>query len=126
MEVPFIFGGFILLAIVCRVAADGMDRARIRQHIEGRGGRVISIEWRLFGPGWFGTQHARLYAVQYVDREGNQHDATCKTSMLAGVYWTDDRIVRHAPRPDSPDPHELEAENRRLREELDRMRSQQR
>ena len=30
---------------------------------------------------------------------GNEHEADCKTSLFSGVYFTEDRIVRYAPRP---------------------------
>jgi len=84
--------------------------------------------------------------VVYYDAQGNQHMATCKTSLLSGVYWTEDRISHRRAdwfgklpeknRPGTPliraipERHEdhtasendrLKQENERLREELRRL-----
>jgi hypothetical protein len=87
---------FILLALVAiiaiRLAAGAMDKSRIADYIRQQGGRVFSISWAPFGTGWFGEKNARIYEVVYYDANGNQHMATCKTSMMGGVYWTEDRI----------------------------------
>jgi hypothetical protein len=131
-------------AILFRLLAGNMDRDRIRDYVQGRGGRMLSCTWAPFGTGWFGDKSDRIYEVSYLDKEGNQHRATCKTSMWTGVYWTEDRIVVHAQQQPSPDKlvepepfqsdgdpwsqtagrsaEELEAENRRLREELERLK----
>jgi hypothetical protein len=74
-----------------------------------------------FGPGWFGEKSDRIYAVRYLDKDGNEHEARCKTSMWTGVYFTQDEIVRHAKRP-SDKQESLEEENRRLRDELERLK----
>jgi hypothetical protein len=121
----------IIIAIVIRLAAGGMDHDRIRRYVEQQGGTVIDSSWAPFGPGWFGEKSDRIYLVRYTDRDGNEHEAHCKTSMWTGVYFTDDRIVRHAERRDgwreiARDEEDrrlnLEDENRRLREEVDRLR----
>jgi hypothetical protein len=49
--------------------------------------------WAPFGKGWFGEKNDRIYEVVYYDARGDQHWATCKTSLLSGVYWADDRIT---------------------------------
>ncbi|AWM42377.1 hypothetical protein C1280_24910 [Gemmata obscuriglobus] len=107
-----------------RLAAGGMDHDRIRQYVEERGGKVLDSSWSPFGPGWFGEKSDRIYGVRYLDRDGNEHEAHCKTSMWTGVYFTEDRIVRYAerPAPATDTMTSLEAENRRLREELERLR----
>lgn len=118
----------IVLAIVIRLAAGGMDRDRIEQYVRDRGGKVLDSNWDPFGPGWFGEKSDRIYGVRYLDRDGNEHEAHCKTSMWTGVYFTEDRIVRYAERPTEPaaaSESALEAENRRLREEVERLRRQQ-
>ena len=66
--------------------------------------------------------------MRYLDRDGNEHVAHCKTSLFTGVYFTEDRIVRYAPRPAEDAAGEADAlalaeENRRLRAELERMRA---
>ena len=118
----------IVLAIVIRLAAGGMDHGRIRSYVESRGGTVLDSSWAPFGPGWFGEKSDRIYRVRYLDQDGNEHEAHAKTSMWTGVYFTDDQIVQYADRP-SPTAREaesLEEENRRLREELERLRRDQR
>lgn len=117
----------IVVAVVIRLAAGGLDHDRIREYVEGRGGRVVDANWAPFGPGWFGEKSDRIYRVRYLDRDGHEHEAHCKTSLWTGVYFTEDRIVAEAAPPDPPAaPAEsaLEAENRRLREELERLRRQ--
>jgi hypothetical protein len=70
-----------------------MDKNRITEYIRERGGRIVSISWAPFGKGWFGEKEERIYEVVYYDAGGQQHFATCKTSMFTGVFWTDDRIT---------------------------------
>lgn len=118
---------FVIIAIVIRLAAGGMDHDRIRQYVEERGGKVLDSQWSPFGPGWFGEKSDRIYGVRYLDKDGNEHQAHCKTSLFTGVYFTEDQIVKNAA-PNTPGltpaESELEAENRRLREELERLRRQ--
>jgi hypothetical protein len=83
----------IALAVIIRLAAGSMDRGRIEAHIEAQGGEVIKVTWSPFGPGWFGNRNERIYAVRYVDRQGYEHQAYCKTSMFAGVYFAQDHYV---------------------------------
>jgi hypothetical protein len=79
----------IVLAGIIRWIANGLDRERIREHVERSGGKVIAIEWSPFGKGWFGS-HERIYEVRYTTRSGKLVEAACKTSMFSGVYWTSD------------------------------------
>jgi len=84
---------FAGIGLVIWIASMSMDKSRITEYIEQRGGRVVSISWAPFGTGWFGEKNDRIYEVVYYDHEGNQHWATCKTSMFSGVYWTEDRVA---------------------------------
>lgn len=123
----------IAVAIVIRLVAGGMDHDRVRQYVESRGGRVIDAYWAPFGKGWFGEKNDRIYGVRFVDADGNEHEASVKTSLFSGVYFSEDRIVRRADR--GGDDAEasagderaeaLEAENRRLREELERLKGRE-
>lgn len=119
-----LFPAMIVLAIGIRVAAGAWDRSRIRNYIESAGGDVKSIEWNPFGPGWFGEKSDRIYLVRYLDRDGNEHEAHCKTSLWTGVYFTQDSVITGSG--DSPMTDgavlSLAEENRRLREELKRAR----
>ena len=117
----------IVVGIVGRLLAGGMDHDRVRQYVEARGGRVLDANWAPFGRGWFGEKNDRIYEVRFLDAAGNEHQASCKTSLFSGVYFTEDRIVRHGgPSPGVPsnNPHveALEDENRRLREEIERLK----
>ena len=114
----------IIAAIAFRFAAGGMDQSRVREYVEARGGEFIDASWAPFGPGWFGEKSDRIYQVRYLDRDGNEHEAYAKTSMFTGVYLTEDRIVKYAKAP-VDEVESLEDENRRLREELKRLKRNQ-
>jgi hypothetical protein len=117
----------IIVALVIRFAAGGLDHDRVKQYVEERGGKLISADWAPFGPGWFGEKSDRIYQVRYRDVDGNEHEAYAKTSMWTGVYLTEDRIVAYASPPvDTQDVESLEEENRRLREELARLKEKER
>jgi hypothetical protein len=111
----------VVLALLFRLVAGGLDHDRVREYVESRGGKIVETHWSPFGPGWFGEKSDRIYAVRYLDRDGNEHRAHCKTSMWTGVYFTQDEIVQHARR-SSNKQESLEEENRRLREELERLK----
>jgi hypothetical protein len=111
------------IAIAFRLFAGSMDRERIRSYVENRGGKVIEATWAPFGPGWFGGNKERIYQVRYIDHDGNMHEAYARTSMWTGVYFTEDQITQHAKTPiDEEEVESLEQENRRLREELARLK----
>lgn len=85
----FLWLGAVLAVILAfRVAADRLDRARIRDFVEARGGRVAAISWQPFGRGWFGEKGERVYRVRFTDDAGRAQEATFKTSLWSGV-WTD-------------------------------------
>lgn len=119
-----LFIGFAIFALLIRLMAGGLDRDRVDRYIEERGGRVLDKQWTPFGRGWFGEKDSRIYSVRYQDAQGNVHDATCKTSMLSGVYFTEDKIVQRAEGGGDRDAQALADENRRLREEVERLKSQ--
>lgn len=127
--------GVVILIVIAlavgigfRVLAGNMDHDRIRDYVRNDGGTVDEIAWEPFGPGWFGEKNDRIYRVRYTDRHGNEHVAHCKTSMWTGVYFTEDKVVRYAnrtpatPRPARPTTESLEAENQRLRDEVERLK----
>ena len=116
----------IVAGIIFRLLAGGMDHDRVKNYVRSRGGDVIESNWAPFGKGWFGEKSDRIYNVRYKDRDGNEHEAHVKTSLLSGVYFTEDRITRYADRPARRQATTtLEEENRRLREEVERLRNQQ-
>lgn len=91
--------GFVALCVVAAVAVIGrlvthtMDAGRIRKYAESQGWELLACRWKLLGPGWFGSSRERIYQITYRDREGRTHDAYAKTSALAGVYLTEDRVT---------------------------------
>ena len=122
----FIFGFAVLIGI--RLFAGNLNHNRIRRYVEDLGGRVESIVWNPFGPGWFGEKGSAIYHVVYVDKNGARHDAYCKTGLLSGVYFTEDVVTRHSPivlkaeEARKKAAESLQEENRRLREELEALK----
>jgi hypothetical protein len=78
------------IMIVWRILMDPLDRTRIRENISSSGGKVIDISWNPFGKGWLGERNARIYEVKYTNKDGKVITATCKTSIITGIYWSGD------------------------------------
>jgi hypothetical protein len=117
--IPIVIG-VIFLLVVIRLAAGGLDHDRVDEYISSRGGRMIDRKWNPFGTGWVSAQNDRIYEVRYIDKDGNIHEATCKTSLLGGVYFTQDEIVEYAEKTKHADREtELEIENRRLKQQIE-------
>ena len=90
MDQRYYFGFLIIVgAIGVRIAMHFFDKSRIKDEVETRLGRVVSITWNPFGRGWFFEKNERHYDVTYVDRSGHTITTTCKTSLFTGVYWAD-------------------------------------
>jgi hypothetical protein len=118
MEALGIFLVFCLMIgilIVIRLFLGPLDKGRIAEHIHAQGGRLVQSSWEPFGPGWFGSKNERIYAVHYCDGEGNEHRSYCKTSVLSGVYFTQDTVVQYARRSPVVSQESLVEENRRLK-----------
>ncbi len=98
MEIAVVIFLGVTFAIVSRVIAGSFDGDRVEQYIRDMGCELLDKSWDPFGPGWFGEKDARIYQVVYRDREGRVHRAHVKTSMLSGVYLTNDEIVVDAPK----------------------------
>ena len=123
------FGVFILIAggislvIIIRLFAGSLDKDRVDEYISSRGGKMIEKNWNPFGKGWFGSEHERIYELKYEDKDGNIHQATCKTSALAGVYFTEDIITEHNNKTESIDREtQLELENQKLKKEIEELK----
>ena len=86
-------GLVITVVIFVRVFMHFYDKQRIRDEIEARGGRVISISWNLFGRGWMFEKGERHYEVVYRDSGGQVATTGCKTSFFTGVYWAEGPVV---------------------------------
>jgi hypothetical protein len=111
---------FLAFAVAFRFVADRLDRDRIRKDVDLRGGHVLDITWKPFGRGWFGEKSDRVYLVEWEDAAREAHRSWCKTSMFTGVFWTEESAP--APGRGGSELEALRAENRRLREELERAR----
>lgn len=116
----------LLLALVFRLIAGSMDGDRVENHARENGWTILERHWRPFGPGWYGSKSDRLYEIKYRNREGEVRSAFVKTSALAGVYVSHDRLVEPAPEaaasaPPGPAPVPSEAE--RLRQENEELKA---
>jgi hypothetical protein len=94
---------FFLLALMAavgfRVVMHFVDKNRIKDEVERRLGRIVSISWNPFARGWFFEKNERHYDVTYVDHSGVTISTTCKTSLFTGVYWAEGpRAAEPAPR----------------------------
>jgi hypothetical protein len=118
IEAIALFVVIIVIGLLIRLGAGSQDNARISHYIEERGGRVLDIKWKPFGPGWFMTKDGRIYEVRYSDKAGNMRLAHCKTSGWTGVYFTDDQVMTRR----SSEAEEIAAENQRFRAEVERLR----
>ena len=118
-----IFVVVIALVVVIRIIHGGMDHERIQLYVEAHGNKLLAINWVPFGPGWLGKHQDRIYEIRYLDRDGIRHHAYCKTSGWSGVYFNEDNIEQSADLPDTE--RSLVEENRRLREELEQLKSRQ-
>lgn len=104
--------------IVVRLIAGSFDGERVERYVREQGWELVDRSWDPFGPGWFGEKDSRIYQIIYRDQQCNVHRAHVKTSMLSGVYLTNDQIVQHAEHAPTEHQHTLAEENRRLRERI--------
>lgn len=119
MDLFALFLVAIILAFAFRLMAGGLDGARVEDYVRSKGWELVDRSWDPFGPGWFGEKDARIYQIVYRDQRGDLHRAHVKTSMLSGVYLTNDEVVERAARGTSAEGAEaLEQENARLRERI--------
>ena len=117
-SVFLLFGLIVFIAIMFRLVAGGIDAGRIEDYVHDQGWTLVDRSWDPFGPGWFGEKDSRIYQIVYRDRQGNVHKAHVKTSMLSGVYLTNDHIVEHA----DTNENEKVLEERQVRGEIGTLR----
>lgn len=105
-----VIGVSIAASVIFRLLADSMDRNRVREYVTRTGGELLETHWAPFGPGWFGEKSDRIYSVRFRDRAGCIHKAHVKTSLMTGVYMTNDTIVScPQTQPETPRPKHLDA-----------------
>ena len=123
LEIVPIVLGLIVLVLVVRLLAGSADGGRIEDYLRQRGCKLRQKQWTPFGRGWIGEKSDRIYLIEYDDPQGNRRRATVKTSMLSGVYLTDDHFV--GPAGDelrARSAEDLRTENAALRAEVERLR----
>ncbi len=126
MEVVLAMIGIVIVVVFLRLAAGSFDGDRVERYVSERGWELVDRSWDPFGPGWFGEKDARIYQIVFRDQQGNTHRAHVKTSMLSGVYLTNDEIVDSAKLPEAPAETSLQEENRRLRERIKELEEERR
>ena len=90
MDLSKFFTISVFLVVVGVFVLDWVsDRYRIKDEIENKGGKIIKIKWKLFGPDGDWDTNNRFYSVNYIDAEGNTVERYCKTSYKGGTYWHD-------------------------------------
>ena len=87
----------ILVGLAIRIIMHFVDKSRIKEEIESKGGRVLSIAWNPFARGWFFEKNERHYEVSYIDRSGQTVSTTCKTSLFTGIYWAEGPRLEQPP-----------------------------
>ena len=60
------------VGLVIRVVMHFVDKSRIKDDVESKGGRINSINWNPFGRGWFFEKNERHYSP----RPDPAHDFT--------------------------------------------------
>jgi hypothetical protein len=98
MDRLHIFLWALVAGVAIRIVMHFVDKNRIQNEIESKGGRVVSIRWTPFAHGWFFEKNERHYEVTYMDGSGGTETATCKTSLFTGIYWAE------GPRLEEPKP----------------------
>lgn len=109
---------FVFVAVAVRLVAGAFDGERVEAYVRQNGWELVDKSWDPFGPGWFGEKDSRIYQIVYRDQHGNLHKAHVKTSMLSGVYLTNDQIVDRAAEPRPSEQDSLRQENQRLRDRI--------
>ena len=98
MKQKYFFGLLVIVgAVAFRIVMHFVDKGRIKDEVETRLGRVVSITWNPFGRGWFFEKSERHYDVTYIDRAGETISTSCKTSFFTGVYWAEGPGVTETP-----------------------------
>lgn len=118
METTAILFAVLLAVVGLRLWAGSLDGPRIREYLQQRGCKLLGTRWTPFGKGWLSEGTERIYEVEYEDAAGGRHKATVKTSMLTGVFFTDDVPVAARRTQSHNEVARLRAENERLRAQL--------
>jgi len=118
MDPVTVFIGFLGVGVMIRFLAGSFDEDRVSTYLRSKGLELVDKSWDPFGPGWFGEEDSRIYKIIYRDRSGRLHRAHVKTSMLSGVYLTNDEIVDAEPDRKPTTEKALRDEKQRLRNRI--------
>ena len=86
-------GLYAVIWALVAVKRSGVRRSRryIEAYFDKRGERLVEARWKPLGPGaQAGTD--KLFIVTYVDREGREHSASCRSGP-SGVHLADDDLT---------------------------------
>lgn len=123
---------FLLFWLTFCLAFASHDKARVRDNLRSQGARVLRLRRDYLLMDWFVEREFRSYNVRYRDRNGWEHGAICKTTNGGAIVFAEDLVLQERPGKSEPAPAlgresdlddrvlALEAENRRLKEELQR------
>jgi hypothetical protein len=67
------------------------DHRRIRTEVENQGGKVVDIAWEPFHSSGFARNRGDVYRVTLEENDGAIRRLYCKTSLLEGVFFAEDR-----------------------------------
>lgn len=123
---------FLILGILLWFFNRGMDEDRVRGWLETRGNKLLECIHTPTNKGWWAEARERFYDVRYLDTDGHEHFAMCRTGLITGLIWTSDKFLRYADQVEGvPMPGQteirrtsVEEENRR-RAELERLKKTQ-
>jgi hypothetical protein len=96
----------ILYILSRRFILEHFDRRRIRTYLQARSVTLQDLNLALFVPGWGDNDRGRTYVLRVRDRDGNELEVACRTSLFGGVYFSDElegpvRLNLGHPRPKS-------------------------
>ena len=88
----------LILLVVCPLVffsiEYGLDRLRIQKQLQGKDCQLLSLT-RQFDHGLvsqFKKERQRKYDVVYTDGNGQVLEASCRTELMEGVFWTNGDI----------------------------------
>jgi hypothetical protein len=120
----FLVGCILFGVLMMRLMAGQRDRDRIEKYLRDRGCEPLEVRWFPLARAALGERNDRVYQVRYRDTTGLEREATCKTSLMGGVFLSEDVQPQPVSRARRLPNYELEAlrkENQLLKEEIERL-----
>ncbi len=114
----------LIAMLLFRLLAGSMDQGRLESYIADKGWTLVDRHWEPFGPGWFGEKDSRIYRITYRDEEGALYEAHAKTSMMSGVYLTNERLIRARTTAEPTAQMSLEQENEALKRRIEELEAE--